>query len=264
MSDTDLTGRIWAGVPELTAQARALRVVEQRLKQVSDVAFAQSEIPSRLDRIGRLIAGETLPEELGRELEDEAATGDRLQREANWCAQAATDLRGMIANTRVIYADTALIALDCELHEIVAAVRGLEPILEKVHTADDAVRGGTEVTTAWQQLTALVSRYQQVRSQQAVVVGDARGDRHAAVGMIDRAGRYANTEDFNPIRSLIADYVDAEPSEPKTTNQPGHLRWLARSEVLSWVPTIEALADADALRQKAIADAEVARATSKG
>ena len=258
----DLATRIWADVPELTRLAAALSTVKHR---ITLCMTREPEAPhlARRRLLHALVAGEPLPEDLGRRLHEESLTGQYHARELNELQNLVTDLGTELSAARAAGADTALAVLDTEMHQVLAEVRALEPALRNVASADDAVHVGGEAVTAWQALTHLTGRYQQCRGMQINVTADALGDRHAATGLVER-NRYANRQDHQPLKAYLADGTDVAPSEPAYSSPTEHVRWMARVDVMAWVPSAADLQGADDAAQQAKAGAEVARATTNG
>ncbi len=210
MSTTeDLVTRIWAGVPELTRLAAALQSVRHR---ITLCMTREPEAPhlARRRLLHALVAGEPLPEDLGRRLHEESLTGEYHARELNVLTNLVTDLGTELSAARTAGADTALAVLDAELHQVLGEVRALELALRNVASADDAVHVGGDAVTAWQALTHLTGRYQRCRGLQINVTADALGDRHAATGLVDR-NRYANRQDHQPLKAYLADGTDVAP-----------------------------------------------------
>ncbi len=262
MSTEDLGTRIWAGVPELTRLAAALSTVRHR---ITECMAREPEAPhvARRRLLHALVAGEPLPADLGRRLHEESLTGECHARELNVLQNLVTDLGTELSAARAAGADTALAVLDTELHQVLDAVRALEPALRNVASADDAVHVGGAAVTAWQALTQLVGRYQRCRGLQISVTADALGDRHAATGLVDR-NRYANRQEHQPLKAYLADGTDVAPSEPAYSSGTEHVRWMARTDVMAWVPSAADLQGADDAAQQAKAEAEVTRAASNG
>ncbi len=262
MSAEDLGTRIWADVPELTQLAAALQSVRHR---ITLCMTREPEAPhlARRRLLHALVAGEPLPEDLGRRLHEESLTAEYHARELNVLQNLVTDLGTELSAARAAGADTALAVLDAELHQVLGEVRALEPALRNVASADDAVHVGGDAVTAWQALTHLTGRYQRCRGLQINVTADALGDRHTATGLVER-NRYANRHEHQPLKAYLADGTDVAPSEPAYPSGTEHVRWMARTDVIAWVPSTADLQGADDTAQQAKAEAEVARATTNG
>ncbi len=258
----DLDGRMWANVPGLNDLTAALGAVRTRLAGTTGREPAAPHVGHRRI-VDALLAGHPLPEDLGRRLYEEDLAGQYLSRERHGLVQMQQDIGERIAATHAAHADEALAVLDAELLTVLDAVRELEPALHHVSTADDAVRVGGDAVAAWTRLADLVAWYRRIRGLQINTTVDVLGDRHLATALIERAGRYANLTDHQPMRAYLADGSDVPASEPPYAEGPTHLRWLARPDVAAWVPGVHALQDADAAAIDARLQADRQRATQR-
>ncbi len=259
----NLGSRIWADVPVLAALAAARQKLKARLTALT----AREPEPVHKARhrlIDALAAGGEVPADLGRQLHEDAMSTQYFALERQALVLAVEDIGARLSITRAVFADTALAVLDAELHAIIAKVRDLEPALGTVRTAEQAIRKGSDAAAAWATLAGYVDEYRRLRGLQVTVTADGHGDHADAAALVARAGRYANTEEHDPLKSYIATGTEVDPDEPPYADGPAHLRWIAGTDVLAWVPAVQALRAAAEATAKARNAADHERLVAKG
>ena len=261
---TDNLGhRIWADVPVLADLAAARQKLKARLTALTG-REPEPVHKARHRLIDALAAGGEVPADLGRQLHEDAMSTQYFALERQALVLAVEDVTARLTNTRAAFADTALSVLDAELHLIVAKVRDLEPALGTVRTAEQAIRKGSDAAAAWATLAGYVDEYRRLRGLQVTVTADGHGDHADAAALVARAGRYANTEEHNPLREYLATGTEVDPDEPAYADGPAHLRWIAGTGVLAWVPSVQALRAAAEAMAKARNAADHERLVAKG
>jgi hypothetical protein len=259
----NLGSRVWADVPGLDSLAAARQKLKARLTALT--AHEPEPVHKARHRlIDALAAGGEVPADLGRQLHEDAMSATYFGLERQALVLAIEDVNARLSHTRAAFADTALAVLDAELHTIVAKVRDLEPALGTVRTAEQAIRKGSDAAAAWATLAGYVDEYRRLRGLQVTVTADGHGDHADAAALVARAGRYANTEEHNPLREYLATGTEADPDEPPYADGPAHLRWIAGTDVLAWVPSVQTLRAAAEGMTKARNAADHERLVAKG
>lgn len=263
-TDTDNLGsRIWDAAPILADLAAARQKLKARLTALTGHE-PEPVHKARHRLIDVLAAGGEVPADLGRQLHEDAMSATYFGLERQALVLAIEDVNARVSNTRSANADTALEVLDAELHLIVAKVRDLEPALGTVRTAEQAIRKGSDAAGAWATLAGYVDEYRRLRALQVTVTADGHGDHAAAASLVARAGRYANTEEHDPLKSYIVTGTEVDPDEPPYADGPAHLRWIAGTDVDAWVPSVSALRTAAEAMTKARNAADHERLVAKG
>jgi len=262
-STDNLGSRIWADVPALAALAAARQKLKARLTALTGHE-PEPVHKARGRLIDALAAGGEVPTDLGRQLHEGAMTATYFGLERQALVLAIEDVTARLSHTRAAFADTALEVLDAELHVIVAKVRDIEAVLGSARTAEQAIRKGSDAAAAWATLAGYVDDHRRLRGLQVTVTADGHGDHADAAALVARAGRYANTEEHNPLREYLATGTEVDPDEPAYADGPAHLRWIAQTDVLAWVPSVQALRAAAEAATKARNAADHERLVAKG
>jgi len=259
----NLGSRIWDAAPILADLAAARQKLKARLTALTG---HEPEPPhkARHRLIDALAAGGEVPADLGRQLHEDAMSTQYFALERQALVLAVEDVNARVSNTRAAFADTALEVLDAELHLIVAKVRDLEPALGTVRTAEQAIRKGSDAAGAWATLAGYVDDYRRLRGLQVSVTADGCGDHADAAALVGRVGRFANVEEHDPLREYLATGTEVDPDEPAYADGVRHLRWIAGTDVLAWVPSVSALRTAADGMTKARNLADHERLVAKG
>lgn len=252
---------VWDGVTEVAALTAAIGKAQSAHAATSGRAFSSAQHAA--DLAEHLAAGGDIPAALGARLYDDvhAVEAAGLARQALWTAQDI--LKGQLADVKQQHADTALAVLAAELRQVVAEVRGLEPQLCNVSTADEAIATGR--ADDWSRLVACAARHGEIRGEQHRVLIAAGVDRAAVAPLIAKAGRIANALDVEPLRTRIATGETVpDPAPAYGGASTAYVRWLASPRVEAWVPALDQLRAAAAEQDRAVADADHQRAVDAG
>jgi len=220
----NLGSRIWADVPALAALAAARQKLKARLTALT----AREPEPVHKARhrlIDALAAGGEVPADLGRQLHEEAMSTQYFALERQALVLAVEDIGARLSTT---------------------------------------IRKGSDAAAAWATLAGYVDEYRRLRGLQVSVTADGHGDHADAAALVARAGRYANTEEHDPLREYLATGTEADPDEPAYADGPAHLRWIAGTDVLAWVPSVLTLRAAAEATTKARNTADHERLVAKG
>lgn len=250
---------VWCGVPEVAALTVAINNVQTAHANISAAAYNPSRAGAGVADI--VAGGGDIPADLGRTLWDavHAAEQAGLQREVLWSARE--QLRERLAEVKRDRADDALTLLDSELRATVAEARKIEPRLRNITSAEDAIRG--DVAAEWARLDACAKRHGEVRVAQHHILVGAGIDRAAVGPLIERAGRMRNVLDLDPLATRIATgQAVPEPWPTYAGTSPDYVRWLAGPAVEAWVPGVVELQAAADRQDRAIAEADHARAVA--
>lgn len=258
---TETMPDVWAGVPEIAVLTAALGKAQTAHTRTSGAAYNPLQHAANL--AGTLTAGQDVPSDLGRQLWDDVRAVEQagLARECLW--QASEALKGQLAEAKREHADDALAVLHDELARVITEVRQLDPVLGNVTSAEAAIDAGK--AQEWARLTACAKRHGEVRLRQHDVVVGAGVDRPNASALIEKAGRFANAADLDPLRTRIATGKEVPDPAPRYGGSSiEYVRWLANPNVEPWVPSVKALQAAAAGQDRAVADAAHARAVTAG
>jgi len=236
----NLSSRIWADVPALADLAAARQKLKARLTALTGHE-PEPVHKARHRLIDALAAGGEVPADLGRQIYEQTMAAQYFGLERQALVLAIEDVNARVSNTRSANADHALEVLDAELHLIVAKVRDLEPALGGAHSAEQAIRKGSDAAGAWATLAGYVDEYRRLRGLQVSVTADGHGDHADAASLVGRVGRYANVEEHDPLREYLATGTETDPDEPPYADGPAHLRWMSQPDVLAWVPSVQTL-----------------------
>ena len=263
MTKTDerpILERALEAIPGLAEAQEALRrVSDHRVKVKAPAAGAG---PVVLDEVANAVAaGGPIPDDLGRRVAAaERAAADGMAEVA--AIQGLHDLlRQRVASARAQGIDVALEVVRVELADVLTATRTVDRALGSIQAPEAAMTAGSAAVAAWQDLLALVARYDALRDAQLELVRPyIGGGGQQTEDTFRLAGLLANAFDIDPDLQARAarrgktpagfSPVDLRPPWPApleverasvvwpTSDRPGYLRWLATGPAEPWVPPL--------------------------